>query len=267
MSVSEMKIKKSRSKCVLTAAVLFCAVLLMACACKAEAAGQTAFQNPGIWKSAIQDIKAGTVLKEASVRSLGEDNFFYVEEISDRTFARMWGRSFKEYCTIPREDLRYIRCLHKDNDGNIKVGELVMHREVADVVCDIFRELYNASYPIESMILVDEFDASDEESIMANNTSAFNFRTIDNTDQISQHAYGLAIDINPYYNVYYIPSENYIFPPEGWDYLDRNADFPYKLVPEDLCYELFTQAGFIWGGWWTYNIDYQHFQYPLDITY
>ena len=209
----------------------------------------------------VARLKAGTVLTEAQVNSIGADYFFYVEEISDKTFARMWLKSYKENCTVPREELRYIRCLHCDIDGNIKVGELVMNVSVADTVCNIFRQLYDAKYPIESMILVDDFDADDETSIMANNTSAFNFRTVDNTDEISNHAYGLAIDINPYYNVYYIASENYIFPEDGWQYLDRDSDFPYKIEVGDLCYNLFTEAGFDWGGWWTYNTDYQHFQY------
>ena len=207
------------------------------------------------------EIPAGAKLTKEAVDVIGEETFFYVEEISDETFARMWGKSFKEYCTVPREELRYIRCLHKNIRGDIKVGELVMNVQVADAVCDIFRELYEQSYPIESMLLVDDFEASDELSIMHNNTSAFNYRTVDDTDQISDHAYGLAIDINPYYNVYYIPSENYIFPPEGWEYLDREADFPYKLAEGDLCYNLFLEAGFAWGGYFTYNIDYQHFYY------
>ena len=223
-----------------------------------EAAVQTV---QGTWNVTADQIRSGTVLTEAAVEALGTDSFFSVEEISDAVFARMWLKSFKEYCTTPREDLRYIRCLHKDIDGRIKVGELVMNVVVADKVCEIFRKLYDAAFPIESMILVDEFDADDETSIMSNNTSAFNFRMVDNTNQISNHAYGLAIDINPYYNVYYIPSENYIFPYEGIQYLDRDADFPYKVEPGDLCYQLFTEAGFEWGGWWTYNTDYQHFQY------
>ena len=224
--------------------------------------------NSVIWEIEISEIAAGTELSPIMLEQLGEDQFFYVEEISDELFDRMWGKSYKENCTVPREDLRYIRCLHCDIEGKVKVGELVMNKIVADTVCDIFRQLYKNHFPIESMLLVDDFDASDEDSIMHNNTSAFNFRTVDNTDQISNHAYGLAIDINPYYNVYYIPSENYIFPEEdGWKYLDREADFPYKVAPGDLCYQLFTDAGFEWGGWWTYNTDYQHFQYVTDITY
>lgn len=217
-------------------------------------------------KSADQ-AEPGRVITEEEVKRLGLDSFFYVEEISDELFQRMWGKSYKEYCTVPREDLRYIRLLHKDIDGVIKVGELVMNALVADKVCEIFRKLYDADYPFESVLLVDDFDADDENSIMHNNTSAFNYRTVDNTEEISNHAYGLAIDINPYYNVYYIPSQNYVFPYDGWQYLDREKDFPYKLVYGDICYNLFTEAGFEWGGWWTYNTDYQHFQYPAPDYY
>ena len=218
----------------------------------------------GIWNVAVSEIRAGTMLSAEAVEALGLDSFFYTEEISDETFARMKGRSFGDDCTMSREELRYIRCLHKDWHGQILVGELVMNQMVADQVCDIFRKLYEAAYPIERMVLIDEYDGDDEASIMENNTSAFNYRTIDDTDIISRHAYGLAIDINPYYNVYYIPLQNYIFPEDGWAYLDREAEFPYKLVSGDLCYELFREAGFEWGGWWIYNIDYQHFQFSPD---
>ena len=211
--------------------------------------------------STVSAIPAGTILSEEDVANAGEDAFFYTEDISDETFARMAGKSFGENCTVSRTELSYIRCLHRDIYGNIKVGELVMHRMVSDIVCEIFRELYHAGYPIESMLLVDEFNASDDDSIMANNTSAFNYRNVEGTDRLSMHAYGFAIDINPYYNIYYIPSLDYVFPPEGWQYIDREEYFPYKLEPGDLCYELFTQAGFEWGGWWTDSIDYQHFQF------
>ena len=220
--------------------------------------------NTGIWNVTAEQIRAGTQLTPEAVGRLGIDSFFYVEEISDETFARMWGKSFKEYCTVPRESLRYIRCLHRNVEGDIKVGELVMAATVADSVCSIFRKLYDAAYPIESMLLVDDFDGSDDDSIMHNNTSAFNYRTVDNTDQISDHAYGLAIDINPFYNVYYIPSENYVFPREyGWNYLDRTPrkEPSYILTEGDLCFNLFLEAGFSWGGWFSYNIDYQHFYY------
>lgn len=218
----------------------------------------------GTWNITVPQIHPGTQLSEEAVSQMGLDSFFYAIEIPDDIFEnRMYGNSYKEYCTVPRENLRYIRCLHRNKDDEILVGELVMEAQIAQTVCDIFKELYLNHYPVEHMILVDEFDhASDEDSIMHNNTSAFNYRTVDNTDQISDHAYGRAIDINPYYNVYYIPSENdYVFPPLGHVFLDRSSGLPYILTEGDLCYQLFMNNGFNWGGYFGYNIDYQHFYY------
>ena len=37
-------------------------------------------------------------------------------------------------------------------------------------------------------------------------------------------------------------------------------DFPYKITHEDLCFKLFTEAGFEWGGDWTSCKDFQHFE-------
>lgn len=209
-------------------------------------------------------LPAGSALIEEDVQEVGEDAFFSIEEIDDALFDRMYGKSFKEYCTVPREDLRYIRCLHKNAEGDIMIGELVVNYRIAEDIRDIFHELYDASFPIEKMHLVDDYEASDDLSMEDDNTSCFNFRVVAGTDQLSNHAYGLAIDINPYYNVYYIPSADYVSPASAYQYKDRDADFDYKVEPGDLCYELFTEHGFDWGGWWDYAKDYQHFEKPLS---
>ena len=39
---------------------------------------------------------------------------FYMSKIDDEIFARIKGKSFKDNCTLPVEDLRYIHVLHKD---------------------------------------------------------------------------------------------------------------------------------------------------------
>ena len=203
---------------------------------------------------------AGTELSEEVVLAAGEDAWFTVSEISDDLFARIYGLSFKENCTVPRENLRYIRVLHRDIDGRILVGELIMHADVAEDVCDIFHQLYQASYPIEKMRLIDDYGADDNASMEDNNTSAFNFRLIAGTDRISNHAYGKAIDINPYYNPYVIPEDSYVSPASAAAYADRSAAFDYKIDRGDLCYQLFLEKGFTWGGDWQSPIDYQHFE-------
>ena len=187
---------------------------------------------------------------------------FYIAEIPDDIFAKMQGKSYKEDCTVPREDLRYVHVRHMGFDGEAKDGELVVNKAIADDVLAIFEELYKADYPIEKVRLVDEYDADDEASMSDNNSSAFNFRFISHTTRISKHGLGMAVDINTRYNPYEktVDGKLSIEPANGADYVDRSKDFPYKIDHEDLCYKLFKEHGFTWGGDWTHSKDYQHFE-------
>ena len=187
---------------------------------------------------------------------------FYISEIPDDIFAKMQGKSYKEDCTVPREDLRYVHVRHMGFDGEAKDGELVVNKAIADDVLAIFEELYKADYPIEKVRLVDEYDADDEASMSDNNSSAFNFRFISHTTRISKHGLGMAVDINTRYNPYVktVDGKLSIEPANGADYVDRSKDFPHKIDHEDLCYKLFKEHGFTWGGDWTHSKDYQHFE-------
>lgn len=189
-------------------------------------------------------------------------DYFYAEEISDEVFSRMKGKSFAEGCTTPREDLRYLKLLYNDIEGNTHEGEMVCNVLIADKLVDIFRQLYEAGYPIENMVLIDEYNADDEASMSDNNTSCFNYRVVSGTTKLSKHALGLAVDVNPRYNPYVhkIDGVEVIEPANGEEYADRSKDFDYKIDKEDLAYKLFTDAGFTWGGSWESKKDYQHFQ-------
>ena len=187
---------------------------------------------------------------------------FYQQEITDSIFARIQGKSFKENCTTLREDLRYLRVLHYNKEGEVLEGELICHKAIAEDLLEIFQELFRAKYPIECMVLIDEYDANDETSMRANNTSAFNFRTISGGRRLSSHSTGMAIDINPLYNplVRWRDGHTRVFPADAAPYVDRSKDFPYKIVRGDLCYRLFKKHGFFWGGDWKNSKDYQHFE-------
>lgn len=187
---------------------------------------------------------------------------FYISEIPDDIFEKMQGKSYKADCTISRNELRYIHILHMGFDGQTHEGELVVNQSIADDVLEIFEELYKADYPIEKVRLVDEYDADDEASMSDNNSSAFNFRFISHTTKISKHGQGMAVDINTLYNPYVktVDGQLSIEPANAAEYVDRSADFPYKIDHDDLCYKLFTEHGFEWGGDWTHAKDYQHFE-------
>ena len=189
---------------------------------------------------------------------------FYISEITDDIWERIKGKSFKDDCIVPVEDLRYLHVLHKDIDGNEHEGEMIVNYHIAEDVLNILHELYDNDYPIEKIRLVDEYDADDELSMEDNNSSSFNFRFISHTNRVSKHGLGLAVDINTLYNPYtkVVDGERIIEPITGEPYLDREASFDYKIEKGDLCYNLFTEHGFDWGGEWEDRQDYQHFEIP-----
>ncbi len=190
---------------------------------------------------------------------------FYIKPIPNDIFEKMQGKSYKENCTVPREELRYLHILHVGFDNNTHEGELIVNKRIAEDVLDIFKELYKAGYQIEKVRLIDEYNAQDELSMRDNNSSAFNFRYISYSTTLSKHAMGLAVDINTLYNPYIkqVDGRLNIEPANAVQYVDRNRQFPHKIDHQDLCYKLFTKYGFEWGGDWEDSKDYQHFEIKL----
>ena len=189
------------------------------------------------------------------------DGFSY-EEIPQDVYERMLGVSYPEDCEVELNELRYCHLRYVDFDGNDQDGELVCNSSIAQDLCEIFSELYAAGYRIESIRLIDDFDGDDTASMAADNTSCFNYRTVEGSTHLSRHAFGMAIDVNPFYNPYvtWPDGEERISPPGSEAYADRSRSFPYKIDRDDLCYRLFTEHGFTWGGDWNSVKDYQHFQ-------
>lgn len=189
--------------------------------------------------------------------------FFRAEPLSDATFSRMQGRSYPQGCPIRRSELRYLILPHYDGHGHVRVGEMVCNRAIADDLVAVFRQLYLERYPIERMVLIDEYDGDDEASMRDNNTSCFNYRTIGSSRRLSRHAYGMAVDINPLYNPYVrtIGGRTLVTPEGAEPYADRSRnDIPYKITLNDRAYRLLRARGFRWGGSWRTRKDYQHFQ-------
>lgn len=188
-------------------------------------------------------------------------NGFYYEPISDEFKLRITGISYKENDKIDYSDLRYVSVKYIDFSGNTQSGELIVNVQVADDILAIFKELYDSGYQIEKMHLIDDYNADDEASMSDNNTSAFNYRNIDGSDEISNHSYGTAIDINPLYNPYVRNGfgDRNVLPVNGSAYADRNAEFAHKIVNGDICYNAFINRGWKWGGEWDSPKDYQHF--------
>lgn len=211
----------------------------------------------------LREWQAGSTVSLNTIKEYGVSKCFSQHNIDDKLFLRIKNKSYKNNCTVSRSDLRYLHLLHYTEDGKIKLGEMICHKDIANALIDIFRELFNNHYPIERMQLIDDFDADDIKSMEHNNTTCFNFRVVAGSKKLSNHSMGKAVDINPLYNPYVKRRSNgtyKISPETGKAYTDRTKKFKYKIDHNDLAYKLFTKHGFRWGGNYRSLKDYQHFE-------
>ena len=229
-----------------------------------EGVAKTDFTFP-VDTRALTEWQAGRTVSQEAVDAFGGiDMCFAAEPIPDGVWARMQGKTYKENPYIGRDDLRHVRALHWDYDNQMHVGEMIVNKQIAECVARILRQLFDAKYPIQRMLLPDVYDADDETQMRDNNSSCFCYRNIAGSANLSKHARGLAVDINTLYNPYYkdrADGTRYIQPATAEAYCDRTWDFPYKIDHDDLCFKLFTEAGFEWGGDWTSCKDFQHFEF------
>lgn len=162
---------------------------------------------------------------------------------------------------VPINGLAYLKLLYWGFDDKEHVGGLIVNKELAKDVLEIFLELYKNKFPIEQMRPMYEFKNNDDASMEANNSSAFNCREVTGQSGIfSQHSYGRAIDINPRINPYVKESKNLVLPESGREFVDRNKPERGKITRESLIFTLFTTRGWDWGGNWKDLQDFQHFE-------
>jgi poly-gamma-glutamate synthesis protein (capsule biosynthesis protein) len=169
----------------------------------------------------------------------------------------MTGKSWRPGCPVGLDDLRMLEPPYIDPDGRERTGRLVVHRDVAVDVMRAFAEIRDARYPIERIRTVDHYDADDDASMLDNNTSAFNCRRVDGSSRWSEHAYGRAIDVNPFKNPW-VKGDS-VDPPQAARYADRSIDDPQLIHRDDAVWKAFRAIGWAWGGDWSGSKDYQHF--------
>jgi len=175
------------------------------------------------------------------------------------------GKSWHKGCPVDIKNLRYIRVKHRNFYHSERMGEMIVHKDVARDLVEIFRELYTIKYPIRQMRLVSDFSGNDWKSIEADNTSAFNCRNVSTGQKKwSKHAYGKAIDINPIENPF-VNRKGYIAHVQSYLYKKRthkkNSAFTNKamLIKKDKAIQIFEKHGWQWGGNFSPYKDYQHF--------
>ncbi|GEM_PF-4287589 len=174
-------------------------------------------------------------------------------------------------CLAQLPQLAYVKLAYWGFDNKEHTGALIVNKELAQDVLSIFKKLRTKHFPIEQMCPVNEFHNSDDDSMAANNTSAFNCREVTGHPGVfSQHGLGRAIDINPKINPYVKKVEMtdpktgvtttsvLVLPPNGQDHVDRNAPEEGKITQKNFIYNLFTDRGWDWVGGWYDVQDNQH---------
>jgi hypothetical protein len=170
--------------------------------------------------------------------------------------ARM-GRTWTPRCPVPLDQLRYVTVSFWGFDRRRHTGELVLHADVAADVAGVFRRLYRARYPIEQMRLVTTRDLHAPPTGDGNNTAALVCRRVRGQDEWSAHAFGLAVDVNPFLNPY--RNGDLVLPELASAYLDRDWRRPGMIRPGGVVVAAFASIGWTWGGSFESLEDYMHF--------
>ncbi|HEX5456365.1 MAG TPA: M15 family metallopeptidase [Candidatus Saccharimonadales bacterium] len=139
-----------------------------------------------------------------------------------------------------------------DFSGKSRTGQIVVHKELANEIKDIFTKIKETGFPLESMVPARRSRPKGP----TNNTSSFNYRKIIGTDRFSQHSYGRAIDINPALNPFF---SRHGIVPEGASYDETR---PGTLTEDSPPVRIFESHGWLWMGRKKEHKDYMHFEKP-----
>jgi hypothetical protein len=162
-------------------------------------------------------------------------------------------------CPVGLSDLRRVTLTYVGFDGRSHTGALIVNRSVAAPVSQAFGVLYAARFPIRRMLPIEAYGGSDFRSIEADNTSAFNCRSATGSTSWSEHAYGLAVDLDPIENPY-VAANGTVSHRASKVFADRArvSGRPGVIVDGGVVTRAFGRIGWGWGGRWSGARDYQH---------
>lgn len=170
---------------------------------------------------------------------------------------RRMGETWSPQCPVTLGGLRYLTMSFRGFDGKAHTGEMVIAAAEAEDVVSVFRALFAADFPIEEMRLPSTADVEAHPTGDGNNTAGLVCRATTGGTNWSAHAYGLAIDLNPFQNPY--EKGDVVLPELASAYLDRSWVRPGMVLADSLVVREFARIGWSWGGAWSSLKDYQHF--------
>ncbi len=177
-----------------------------------------------------------------------------VEQAPAKVIARS---TWKPGCPVRADQLDWVRLTYVGFDGKRHTGELLAHQQVSADLVTVFRALWKARFPIEEMRITEARELDLKPTGDGNNTGAFVCRPLFNSSTYSEHAYGLAIDVNPFQNPYH--RGEVVIPELASSYLKRGRERPGMIAEGGPVVDAFDAIGWGWGGRWRNLTDLQHF--------
>lgn len=177
-----------------------------------------------------------------------------IEPIPGPVLARS---SWTDECPVTVDDLRYLTMTHRGFDGGIHTGEMIVNASAAEDVVEVFHRLFDAGFPIEQMRVTTLEEVDDPPTGDFNETGSFVCRPAVGSANWSAHAYGLAIDVNPFHNPYV--KDDLVIPELASAYADRDYERVGMIFPGDVVTRAFADIGWGWGGDWNTLKDWMHF--------
>ena len=176
----------------------------------------------------------------------------------DAALAARMGSTWQPGCPVGLSELRYLTLSFWGFDDRPHTGELVVNASVADRVRTVFGRLFAARFPLEDVRIVEPADLNEVPTGDGNTSAAFVCRPVrGSASTFSAHAYGLAVDINPFQNPYSKGAR--VLPELAGAYLDRATRRPGMIAKGDVVTRAFAEAGWTWGGSWSSPKDLMHF--------
>jgi hypothetical protein len=177
-----------------------------------------------------------------------------ISEVPDEVLARS---TWREGCPVTVEELSYITVSHWGFDQEFHTGEMIVNAAFDEEIVGVFEKLHAARFPVEEMRVITQAELDAHPTGDGNVTTSFVCRPAVGSGSWSRHAYGLAVDINPFHNPYL--KGDLVLPELATYYLDRSLGEPGMLVAGDVAVEAFTAIGWTWAGTWTSLDDWMHF--------
>jgi hypothetical protein len=181
--------------------------------------------------------------------------FATVSAVPDDVLARS---SWRDECPVTPAELSYVVMPFWGFDNKPHTGEMLINAKRAEEIVPVFRYMYEHRFPIEEMRVTTLEEVTGDHFGDQNVTISFECRhTTGGYTTWSEHASGLAIDINPFHNPWV--RDGYVYPELADAYIDRTWLRPGMIETQRAIITEFKDIGWSWGGNWGTFDDWMHF--------